>query len=479
MIPHAQRCIFTLVVCGFALPAVAAAAEPGDELVGDWERSIGAARIREVWHITRNGTRFTIRGDYLQGDKDVGTFRGEDVSFDAASKTLRFRLVGTAGGKEIDGKIAHELVLKGTRLSLTSSLGKKKETAALVRARAMPASKAPAGKAATASGRETFAPTPQTPTFTEVRRYNVGPVNYYLAVALSPDGKLLALCDRGAEGNGVEIHDVDAGTVAKRLSTGGLLTFMGFTDDGQTFVASSFNLNKPSVAIAWETATWTEKWRLDHGRMLKHTLSGDGRYYAAGKGNVPGGPQGVLKVWDTSTQQEVYSQEYAHDPRLAFSGNGQTLLFGDGTPAILELPKKKLLATEAGRGTDDGIADRIFCFAVTADGRGYALGGSPGDSSVLVTASGKLVRSLPRLGDGQGFIRDLMFLDNRKLLVAHSASEFALFDTTSGRVLAHARPELSGNRGVADIDAHPGSTRFAAWCGSEAIVFELPKAASP
>jgi hypothetical protein len=138
-----------------------------------------------------------------------------------------------------------------------------------------------------------------------------------------------------------------------------------------------------------------------------------------------------------------------------------------------------MVATEAGRGTDDGIADRVFCFAVTADGRGYALGGSPGDSSVLVAASGKLVRSLPRLGDGQGFIKDVKFIDNRQLLVAHSAAEFALFDTTNGRALAYVKPELSGNRSVANIDAHPGSTRFAAYCGGEAIVFELPKSAAP
>jgi hypothetical protein len=471
-----QARVVGVVLClgAAALAPTASAEEPGDELIGDWERSIGAARVREVWHITRDRARFTIRGDYLQGDKDVGSFRGEEVNFDAASKTLRFKLVGTAGGKEIDRQMTHELVLKGTRLSLTSSLGKKKDTAVLTKARAVTSTKGTA-----ASGPATFAPTPQTPAFTEVRRIKIGAINYYHSVALSPDGKLLALCDRSREGQGVEIHDVDAGTVIKRLSTGGLLTYMGFTADGGTFVASGFDLNKPSLAIAWDTATWTEKWKFDHGRMTRHAISGDGRFYAAGKGNVPGGPQGALKIWNTSTQQEVYSQEYAHSPRLAFSGDGQTLLFGDGTPAILEWSKKKMVATEAGRGTDDGIADRIFCFAVTADGRGYALGGSPGDSSVLVTASGKLVRSLPRLGDGQGFIKDVKFVDNRRLLVAHSAAEFVLFETTSGRPLAYVKPELAGNRSVANIDVHQGSTRFAAYCGGEAIVFALPSAGAP
>ena len=250
-------------------------------------------------------------------------------------------------------------------------------------------------------------------------------------------------------------------------------------DDGQTFVASGFNLSKPSLAIAWDTATWTEKWKLDHGRATKHSLSGDGRFYAAAKGDVPGGPKGALKVWETATQKEAYSQEYAESPRLVFPADGQTLFFGAGTPAILDWPKKKFVAVESGRGGDDGIGDRVMTFAVTADGRGYALGGSPGDSSVLVTASGKLVRSLPRLGSGEGFVKDLRFLDNRRLLVAHSAAEFVLFDTTSGRALAYAKPELTGNRGVGNIDAHPGSTRFAAYCGSEAIVFELPKSAGP
>lgn len=457
-----------LAVWALALP-VAASAEPGDELVGDWERSLSATRVREVWHIARDKARFSIRGEYVLNDKDVGRFRGENVEFDAAQATLRFILSGSAGGKEIDRKIEHELELKGARLSLTSVLGKKKETAFLVKSRAT--SNTPAG------GAKTLAITDQTPTFTEVRRFPIGAIDYYFAVALSPDGKLLALCDRSRDGRGVEIHDVDAGKVIQRLPTSGGLCYMAFTDDGQTFVASGFDLNQPALATAWNTADWSQKWQLDHGRMVKHAISGDGRYYAAGKGNVPGGPQGQLKVWDTTTQQEVYAQEYAHGPRLALSSDGQTLLFGDGTPAILDVPRKKMLATEAGRGTDDGVAGRIMSFAVTPDGRGYALGDSEGNSSVLVTTSGKLVRSLPRLGDGTGFIRDMRFLSNRQLLVAHSASEFALLDTTNGRVQAYAKPELAGRRGMSGIDAHPGSTRFAAYCSGEAIVFELPTAA--
>jgi WD40 repeat protein len=467
-----ERAGWGTFVAGLALAAVAWA-DSGDELVGDWERSLGATRIREVWHISRNRSQFAVRGEYYQNDQKVGSFRGDGESFEPATATLKFRLTGSLAGKEIDRQIVHELVVRGARLSLTSTLGKKKETAALIKARP-----SATGSATAAGGAKVFVPTPQTPAFTEVRRFKIGPINYFHSAALSPDGKLLALCDRSAEGRGVEIHDVDAGMVVKRLPTGGLVVFMGFTDDGQTFVASGFDLSKPSLATAWDTATWTEKWKLDHGRMTNHALSGDGRYYAAGKGNVPGGPSGALKIWDTTTQQEVHSQEYAHSPRLAMPADGKILFFGHGNPAIFEWPKKKLLATEAGRGGDDGIANNVMSFTVTADGRGYALGGYTGDAAILVTSSGKLVRSLPQLSAGEGPVKDLRFIDNRRLLVARAGAEFGLFDTTSGRVLAYARPELA-TRSVANIDTHPGSTRFAAYCGAEAIVFELPAAASP
>jgi len=74
-----------------------------------------------------------------------------------------------------------------------------------------------------------------------------------------------------------------------------------------------------------------------------------------------------------------------------------------------------------------------------------------------------------------GRVADLVFLDNRRLLVAHSASEFTLFNVTSGKALAYLRPDFAGKRRTTDIDIHPGGQRFAAYCGSEAIVYELPE----
>jgi hypothetical protein len=53
-----------------------ARAEPGDELIGDWKRTVGARKKREVWHIVRDHGRFTLSGRHSQADKELDRFRG-------------------------------------------------------------------------------------------------------------------------------------------------------------------------------------------------------------------------------------------------------------------------------------------------------------------------------------------------------------------------------------------------------------------
>ena len=477
--------ILAAIVAGLLLCSeTIAMAEPGDELIGDWERTIGARKTREVWHIVRDNGRFTLSGRYFQGDKEVGKFRGEGEKFDEASATLTCKLtIDLAGQAAKRDQAQYEITLKGARLSVISTLGSRKETINLSKAKAtdVPAPSAgspaaPAGETAASSGdKRNLQPAEDLPAFAEVRRIQVGSTGYLFQVALSPDGKLLALSDIGQEGQAVAILDVDTGMLVKRLTAGGLVGHMAFTDDGTMFISASFNLDKPSPVIGWETATWSEKWRFDNGRMTNHAMSSDGKWYAANKGNIPGGPDGVLKIWDLQTQAEVHSQACSQSARMAWPADGKLLLFGTSTPGILERQTKKLIAKESGRGGDNGVEGEISAFAVTADGRGYALGDVHGGSSVLVTSSGKLVKSLPRLNQGLGRVGDLAFLDNRTLLVAHRASEFALFDVTSGKALAFTRDKNAGKRTTSDIDYHPGCPRFAAHCGSEVVVYELPK----
>lgn len=490
--PLLVRLFVLAITASIASPAFA---EPGDELVGDWERTFGARRTREVWQIARDKQQFLIRGQFLQNNKPIGQFRGEKVRYDKAAGVLRCKREIELAGKPAQKEAAdYAIELKGARLSITSTLGKRTETVALTKTELKPsaadvASSDAAGQSepvspAAASGspagdeladRNDVSPRDGLPTFSEIRRFEIGPTAYFFAVAISPDGARLALSDRTQEGRGVEIHDVDSGEVVKRLETGGTVGFMAFTDDGATFVADGFNVSKPSHTIAWDSTTWTESWRLDNGGMIKHAISGDGKWYAAAKGAVPGGPEGKLSIWDLATHEPVHSQDYQHDARLALSADGRLLLFGDGNPAIFERATGKLIATEAGRGKSNGLRDNVCTFAVTPDGRGYALGDVGGSAAVLVTSSGKLVKSFPRLNDKVGRVVDLVFLDNRRLLVAHSSSEFTLFNVTSGKALAYLRPDFAGKRRMTDIDIHPGGKRFAAYCGSEAIVYELPE----
>jgi WD40 repeat protein len=487
------RAFVLLMTASIAVPAIA---EPGDELVGDWERTFGARRTREVWQITRDKQQFAIRGQFLQNGKPVGQFRGDNVRYERATGLLRCKREIELAGKPVQKEAAdYAIELKGTRLAIISTLGKRKETLVLTKAKqtadaakvaavdaatktdlpAVPAAmkEQPAGNGS--SGSEKPDPRAGVPPLAEVRRFSIGSTAYFFGAALSPDGTRLALSDRTQQGRGVEIHDVDTGDVLKRVEAGGTVGFLAFSDDGASLVADGFNVNQPSHTIAWDTATWSERWRLENGGMIKHAISGDGKWYAAAKGAVPGGPEGKLSIWDLATREAVHSQDYHNSPRLALSADGRLLLFSEGTPAIFERTTRKLIATEAGRGSTNGLRNNVCVFAVTPDGRGYALGDVAGNASVLVTSSGKLIKSFPCLNDQVGRVADLAFLDNRRLLVAHSSSEFTLFDVTSGKALAYLRPDFAGKRRTTDIDIHPGSRRFAAYCGSEAVVYELPE----
>ena len=49
--------ILTTILAGLLLCAAnSVLAEPGDELIGDWERTLGARKTREVWHDVADGS---------------------------------------------------------------------------------------------------------------------------------------------------------------------------------------------------------------------------------------------------------------------------------------------------------------------------------------------------------------------------------------------------------------------------------------
>src|SRR5262249_35696727 len=145
-------------------------------------------------------------------------------------------------------------------------------------------------------------------------------------VALSPDGRLLAVPSRG----GVTLRDTQTGQVACTLqgdrnrATYGL----AFSPDGKT-LATTWTEPGESHATAslWDTAPGKlrRRFRVPLAAMTHLHFSSDGRRLL-----IPGGC--LVRFWDIATGKEVLEQPaHTYSVRsLAFTPDGRSIVSGGG-----------------------------------------------------------------------------------------------------------------------------------------------------
>src|SRR5258706_4472816 len=68
-------CVIVSFVLGTHSPA--RAAEPGDPLIGSW--TVEYEGLKEVWTIKRDGTTWTAKCVYTEGDKVIGACHGANI----------------------------------------------------------------------------------------------------------------------------------------------------------------------------------------------------------------------------------------------------------------------------------------------------------------------------------------------------------------------------------------------------------------
>src|SRR5262249_38705870 len=152
---------------------------------------------------------------------------------------------------------------------------------------------------------------------------------YVQAVAVSPDGKILAGYN---EGSGfVRLWEVDTGRpmrpwplAADAPRPGGLCLSL----DGKVLVAAAWQEQRREGAIYfWELATGKQLRKLDCGGagVGSPTFSPDGRFLVAGGA-------GGVRVWDVRTGEEVAPNDTAHRASVtlvAMSPQGTVATAGD------------------------------------------------------------------------------------------------------------------------------------------------------
>jgi len=244
-----------------------------------------------------------------------------------------------------------------------------------------------------------------------------------LAVALSPDGKVLASAD--ANGSPVRLWDTATGKELRSCAGhNGSVVALVFAPDGKTFASAGTD----GTVRVWETATGQEmrQMKASDGSATSVAFSSDGKLLAAAAGGR------TVRVWEAATGQEVAGDD-AQDTAtvVAFAPDGKHLAFG-GADKVVRLwniaDKKEVRRFE-------GHAGSISSVAFAPDGKTLAstTGIAVTDRSVRLwdVSTGKELRRVR-----SEFLGSVAFTpDGKTLVVAPGDATIHLFDPGTGQEL--------------------------------------------
>jgi WD40 repeat protein len=225
------------------------------------------------------------------------------------------------------------------------------------------------------------------------------------AVALSPDGKLLA-----SAGEQVRLWETRTGKPVRRLQVAAVA--VAFSPDGKTLASAG----RDRMIHLWDVETGKDRDQLKghrHG-IVAVAFSPDGKLLASGDG------QATIRLWDVASGKETQKmdvQSIAETLSLAFSPDGKTLACAGAWNDTSFMPK--------------GAKLNIQGVEVTRK-EGYAV-------LLWDTASGQEVRRFTGL---QAKLKSVAFSPDGKSIAAGSADgRIGLWDAASGKdrlyIVAH------------------------------------------
>jgi WD40 repeat protein len=243
-----------------------------------------------------------------------------------------------------------------------------------------------------------------------------------LAVAISPDGKVLA----SAGPEDIKVWDL-ATTQRLHTFTGqGHVCSVAFSPDGKALASGCGD----RTVRLWEVATGKQRYTLlGHTRVVYCVL-----FSPDGKTLVSASDDGVVILWDVGTGRRLRTMKGSHHgwvSALAFSPDGKTLLAacGDGNVRLWDV------ATGWELGALRGHKWGLRCLALHPDGRTVASGGDDKTIRVWDLSRWRASDASPPaqiLEGHEGAVSSLAWRADGRLLASHSAVDgtVRLWDVT-------------------------------------------------
>jgi WD40 repeat protein len=243
-----------------------------------------------------------------------------------------------------------------------------------------------------------------------------------ICIAFTPDGKTLI-----SSGNeSIRLWDVASGKEKAALTRGrSSAKAVAVSPDGKLLASGNWD----TTVRLWDSASGAELATLTGhtGPLLTVAFSPDGSLLASG-GRDEKWEKAEVKLWDLRTRTELASLPGVADPvsRLAFSPDGKTVAVGDirGRVFLWDVASKKVRQCLKGHTSVSGV---IW----SRDGRRLVSGGN--DIRIWDPATGKLLATLP-VGDDTDDCFGLAIAKDGKLLASGShRGNIKIWDIATGK----------------------------------------------
>ena len=243
------------------------------------------------------------------------------------------------------------------------------------------------------------------------------------AIALSPDGKILALAD----GRSLRLWDLRADKEIATFAMDAAASAVAFSPDGKSLAAGWTKAGpKPGSKIAavtlWDLPSGKPDKTLEPspGSLTGLAFSPDGRTLAVATEDFPS--IGDVTLWDRATGKVISTLEANGVDCLAFSPDGKILAAG----CIANYRNGKQEHHHVRLWDVAAASDvhylrhefRVLCLNFTADGKTLASGSECGELKLWDVATGKQRAALP---EQPSYVLSVAFTNDGKTLVSTTA----------------------------------------------------------